>query len=350
MAERVFEKMRHSDDGYAKAVMRAERSVTASAARLAHNLDNASASGERAARSMNGAGVGLSDAGRSVGAVAKGLEGLGSFFNSTLAKGMKRLDVDYSALVDRYVEGLGMAAASGAVLAGPDRQSAAGASRYSAGLHASVSGEAKWGGRLLEDKKRLIDAQSAMDEKHAERFMALEERKWGFTLRTAGQAAGAMANTLQNLYVYTGRKQRTMFEAMKAFAIAETLIQTYRAAQGAYAAMAKIHPVLGIAAAAAATVAGMARVSTIRNIKPDGATGTIGADGRANPEYGGGSPSAYPAPQRLSDADAREAQSVTVHIYNPLSEQNWQRIVEDNIIPAINSAGDRNIHLTVKNM
>jgi hypothetical protein len=34
-------------------------------------------------------------------------------------------------------------------------------------------------------------------------------------------------------------------------------------------------------------------------------------------------------------------------LINPLSEQNWQQIAEDNIIPAINAATGRNIELEV---
>jgi tape measure domain-containing protein len=54
----------------------------------------------------------------------------------------------------------------------------------------------------------------------------------------------------------------------KAAAIAQTVIDTYKSAQSAYAALAGIPyigPALGIAAAAAAIAAGMARVSAIRN-------------------------------------------------------------------------------------
>lgn len=47
---------------------------------------------------------------------------------------------------------------------------------------------------------------------------------------------------------------------------------------------------------------------------------------------------------------AQTTQQITIQIYNPLSEQNWQKIVEDNIIPAIKDASDKNISIDVKNM
>jgi len=48
--------------------------------------------------------------------------------------------------------------------------------------------------------------------------------------------------------------------------------------------------------------------------------------------------------------DARPSQSITVQIYNPLSEQNWQKIVEDNIVPALREVGDRNIAVNITKM
>lgn len=53
-------------------------------------------------------------------------------------------------------------------------------------------------------------------------------------------------------------------------------------------------------------------------------------------------------PAGLDAGSPQATQNITVHIYNPLSEQNWQKIVEDNIIPAINGASEKNISVVVK--
>ncbi|MBQ5630813.1 MAG: hypothetical protein IIV15_05825 [Ruminococcus sp.] len=82
------------------------------------------------------------------------------------------------------------------------------------------------------------------------------------------------------------------FEAMKAINIAAALIDTYKAANDAYAAMASIPyvgPALGAAAAAAAVVAGMAQVNAIRNTKP-------GASGGGSASSSGGSSSSVITP------------------------------------------------------
>ncbi|MCL4874671.1 hypothetical protein KJ039_11405 [bacterium] len=207
-------------------------------------------------------------------------------------------------------------------------------------------------GRLrIQEKEKFLSEEAALTGGHLRQIEDMERASWATRLMYAQTAASMLTNTLQNLFIATGSKHRAMFEAMKAFAIAETLIQTYRAAQGSYAALAPIPvvgPALGAAAAAAAIAAGLARVEQIRSTTPKGATSSISAGGRANPQYSGGSPGAYPVPTRLEDE--RPTQFITIQIYNPLSEQNWQKIIEDNVIPAMREAGDRNIALSMRTM
>ncbi|HEY4706305.1 MAG TPA: hypothetical protein VII64_02525 [Thermodesulfobacteriota bacterium] len=212
--------------------------------------------------------------------------------------------------------------------------------------------------RLKEENRRYIDEKAglaleerALSRSHLAETEEMERLSWATRLAYAQSASAMLSNTMQNLFIATGSKNKAMFEAMKAFALAETLIQTYRAAQGAYAALAPIPivgPALGAAAAAAAIAAGLARAEQIRSTDPKGATSSIGAGGRANPQYSGGSPSAYPVPTRIENE--RPTQVITIYINNPLSEQNWQKIVEDNIVPAIKEAGDRNVSLKIRGM
>lgn len=200
----------------------------------------------------------------------------------------------------------------------------------------------------MTERTRLAADERAFEEERLKAHDELEKASWANRAGYAQAGAAMMSNTLQNLFVATGSRHRAMFEAMKAFAVAETVIQTYRAAQGSYAALAPIPivgPALGAAAAAAALAAGFARVEQIRNTTAGNATGSIDPSGRANPQYSGGSPGAYPAPTRVEDS--KPSQFITVQIYNPLSEQNWQKIVEDNIVPALREASDRNIAVNI---
>jgi hypothetical protein len=203
---------------------------------------------------------------------------------------------------------------------------------------------------FLDGQGVFFNARLDMDHDYENKSTNLEKESWNNKLSAASSSAGAMSNLMQNLYVATGSKHRALFEAMKAFSIAETIIETYKSAQMSYSAFAGIPivgPALGIVAAAAAMAAGMARVKAIKNAKPGGATGTISAGGRASPSVKGGSYNAYPPPLRLEE-EQKQTQHITMNIYNPLSEQNWAEIAENNIIPALNDASERNIELTIK--
>jgi hypothetical protein len=85
------------------------------------------------------------------------------------------------------------------------------------------------------------------------------------------QAASTAFGNLANAARAAGKKG---FAAYKAFATAQAIIDTYKAANAAYGALAGIPivgPALGIAAAAAAIAAGLANVAQIQSAEPAGA-------------------------------------------------------------------------------
>jgi hypothetical protein len=140
-----------------------------------------------------------------------------------------------------------------------------------------------------------------------------------------------------------------MFEAMKGFAIAETVIQTARGAMGAYAALSSIKmvgPALGATAAGAVIAAGAARVAMIKSSQPGDVGVGMSTGGSINPSTATGA-NAYPVNE--AEAEPRPMQNVTVVIHNPLSQQNWAELVEREVIPAINDAAEnRNVRLSVE--
>ena len=75
--------------------------------------------------------------------------------------------------------------------------------------------------------------------------------------------------------------------------------------------------------------------------------------GRAQPSAPGsptGEPiRTEPVPQSFSSPDARPSQSITVIIQNGMGDAAyWEKITQDNIIPAINSAADRDVNIVVR--
>ncbi len=95
--------------------------------------------------------------------------------------------------------------------------------------------------------------------------------------------AGMAASWLKNMTSTAATSNRTMFNLNKIAGISEAVINTYRAATGAYAAMAPIPiigPALGAAAAGIAIAAGMANVNAIKSAQFGSATSA--------PSIGGG--------------------------------------------------------------
>ena len=204
--------------------------------------------------------------------------------------------------------------------------------------------------RVIQEMITAGKSQAEIEATYAELSAEQERKKRDMQLTMAGQAFGAMSTMMQNLYVATGSKNKAMFSAMKAFAIAETVIQTYRAAQGAYAALSSISyigPALGVAAAAAAIAAGMARVAQIRAMEPGG-SGSMSAGGSSGGAgYSSGTPSAYTMPDRVSQ-DARPVQNVNVYIQNGHgTAEYWGKLVEENIVPALNNSAERKVYINV---
>lgn len=127
-------------------------------------------------------------------------------------------------------------------------------------------------GQLTEAAQAQLEAKTAL---HQQRMAQIEGAKQQAMLSMASDFFGQIA-TLQN------SKNKTMQRVGKAAAIAQTVVNTYQSATGAYAALSwipMVGPALGIAAAAAAVAAGLANVQAIRS-QPEGyATGGYTGDG-----------------------------------------------------------------------
>jgi hypothetical protein len=184
--------------------------------------------------------------------------------------------------------------------------------------------------------------QAEIEAKYSELSTSYAKAAFDAKLNYAGQTFGALSNFWQNLYTLSGSKSEAMFELMKGFAVAEATVQGYRAAVGAYAFGAQIGgPALGAAFAATALASTGAQIANILSTD-SGSTTAISTTGEAiTSTYEGGSIEAYPT------SEDTPTQDITIHIYNPLSSQNWAEIVENDIIPALNDAGDRNINITI---
>ena len=175
--------------------------------------------------------------------------------------------------------------------------------------------------------------------------IAIEKAKSDAKINMARSHASAASGFANNLFIASGKKNKQMFEAHKAFATGEAIISTY---QGATKAFAQYGWPYGAIAAGLVIAGGLAQVRQIQSQTMGGGAPSAGGGG------GGGS-----IPTTLStDAgagsligvrgdEARQTQQITVNVHNPLGSEDWDRIAEEEIMPAINRAGDRDVQLQV---
>ena len=112
-------------------------------------------------------------------------------------------------------------------------------------------------------------SQAQADDAYREYTLAQDEKVAQQRMMIMQNMAGTLSQTFANLYTALGQKAKIFFHLSKAFAIAETILNTEMAAMASYFWGAKFGgPALGAAFAAIAYAAGMARIATIMATKP----------------------------------------------------------------------------------
>jgi hypothetical protein len=160
------------------------------------------------------------------------------------------------------------------------------------------------------------------------------------------------ADSVVGIASQTGQALDTLgkvgFEKQKGFAVGQGLMNTYESAVAAYKSLAGIPvvgPALGAAAAAAATAAGLKNVATIKKQKPGGSGGGGGAV-PASVSGGAGGVGAAAIP-------GQPAQNIPAAVPGPeirviSNDSIVGKMVEEEVIPAINDALRRGISLDLE--
>lgn len=177
-----------------------------------------------------------------------------------------------------------------------------------------------------EYQNKLKDITSrGMSEQHKLWVSGLQGR-----LQVSGQILGQLADLMQS-------KSKKAFEVGKAAAIAETVINTYSAAQKAFNSLAAFPPA-AFAAAAAVTAAGFVRVQAIRSQQFQGGGSAGSASGSFSASPNTGLPT---APVGLPPSnDQRSGNQVQVVIQgNVLGNEQF---VNETLIPALANAVNNN--------
>lgn len=180
-----------------------------------------------------------------------------------------------------------------------------------------------------------------------------EERMARKREEMVGRATTNMLENWMYFFNYFGQQNKAAFTAFKAVAIAQTVIDTYKAAQGAYSAMAGIPyigPALGVAAAAAAVAAGMARVASISSTEPGGGAGGGGGGGGGGGVGAIGTYAASPAsglPTGIPAGAEQQKPGLTINIQGDyIGDEGYVEMLAEKISKAVE---DRDVRLVSSN-
>lgn len=137
--------------------------------------------------------------------------------------------------------------------------------------------------QAINDKyhKEKEDKDKAAAEKELAATKTLQDAKW----KAVKDGLEVISNVSELFAGKTKASQKRAFEVQKGVNIAMATIDTFRAAQSAYASGATINPIFGAIAAAAAVTAGLANIKKISQTKFDeGGGASASSGGGATPQ------------------------------------------------------------------
>lgn len=182
-------------------------------------------------------------------------------------------------------------------------------------------------------------AQAEIERKYSDESIGFAGDERDFRIQSASEAFSSVAGFLQDLTAVAGSENEALFKASKAFNIAQALMATFTAFD---TTLASLPFPANVAAAASVLASGMAKVKAI-SATSIGSSGSSGGTSTASASV---PTSTEDIPTTIETAEVQPTQTITVNVHNPLSDENWDAIGE-NIVAAIDNAGDRNIALTV---
>ena len=151
------------------------------------------------------------------------------------------------------------------------------------------------------DTTDLVAAKNAAIQMKEDEFQKADlEKKKAYQQQIADLTIGAATNLISTLTslneLFSGdteAEQKKAFKRQQALQIAQTVIDTFRSATGAYSSLAAVPvvgPALGALAAAAAVAAGLANIKKIKEQKFEGASagGNVPSGGQGGGAGGGG--------------------------------------------------------------
>ncbi len=186
-----------------------------------------------------------------------------------------------------------------------------------------------------EEEREIMLAQDAFMEEARQNDIAAEKAAIAFKRKLNVDAGKNAISLLESLNTIADGKNRAVFDALKLARAGEAIVNTYA---GANQAMASLPYPYNLVAAGTVIAAGLANLAVIQRTQFGGGS------------TGGGSTTAAITPTSLTTpsqtgvtgSQQTQPQNITIEINGVLNADDVVQLVEDEIIPAINTSLDRN--------
>lgn len=195
----------------------------------------------------------------------------------------------------------------------------------------------------LSNKELTEGEITAIEAKYAEQRKAIQEEERNLRIQAVQNTLTTISNLAQLFAGGSEKQQRKAFQVQKAVSIAQATIDTYKAAQAAYASLAGVPvvgPVLGAAAAAAAVSAGLLNVKNIASQKFEGGGSTGGA--ASTPSIGSAGATAGQLGGNAANANLNTQQQNTAELIGQSNEGTPVYVLESDITGTQNKVAMQN--------
>lgn len=200
-----------------------------------------------------------------------------------------------------------------------------------------------YAGQALEALQTSADSEAEIARLKNAEILAIEEQTNQMRITAALATSGTLADAMQALFVATGSQNKELFAAYKVFAVSEAMISAYLAASKA---LAEVPYPFNFAAAAAVFAAGAANAAAIASQEMTGTVSSTSISSGGTEITTGETTTASVDTSSSSSSDSTPV-SVSVQIFNPMGNEDWDALAEEEIVPALQRALGRNLSITV---
>lgn len=183
-----------------------------------------------------------------------------------------------------------------------------------------------------EELRATQIAQDEFMEEARQNDLAAAKRTNMLRQQAAQNTAQGIVSIMEAMNTLADGKNRALFDALKVARASQAIVDTYAAANNALATVPYPYNFVAAGTVIAAGLANLAVISQTQFGSTSSGGGTVTAPSLPT----------TPSQTGITQPTGGGPTNITIEINNPLATENWNQLAEDEILPAINNALERN--------